>query len=183
MIWTAAILTALVVESALDVTAEMLNLRALGGEVPPEFRDVYDAERYRRSQAYTRARTRFGLVTGAVDLAALLVVWFTGGFGALDRGLRTLGLGPIATGVLYVGSLGLGAMVFHLPFRWWSTFVLEQRFGFNRTTARTFWADLAKGLALAAVLGVPLLTTVLWLFEQTGPTAWLWCWLTATVFL
>ena len=179
----AIVLGALLGNFALDVSADVLNLRALRPELPPEFRDVYDAERYRRAQEYTRARTWFELVPATAGLAVLLAFWFGGGFGALDRAVRALGLGPLPTGLLYLGALGLGATVLRLPFRWWSTFVVEERFGFNKTTPRTFWADVAKGLVLSAVLGGALLTAVLWLFARTGTTAWLWCWLVATLFV
>src|SRR5439155_530551 len=134
---------------------------ALAGELPAEFRDVYDALRYRRAQEYTRARARFGLVTSTVGLAVLLAFWFAGGFGWLDRSLRPLGLGPIGTGLLYLGALGLAWFVLGVPFRWWSTFVIDARFGFNRTAPKTFWTDLLKGILLAAVLGGPLVAAVL----------------------
>jgi len=97
--------------------------------------------------------------------------------------VRGLGLGPVATGLVFLALLGLARALVALPFDWWSTFVIEERFGFNQTTARTFWADRAKGLLLAAVLGGPLLAAVLGLFERAGTHAWLWCWLTGALFL
>jgi len=179
----AIVLTALLFEFALGVVADALNLRALDPEVPAEFRDVYDADRYRRVQAYTRARARFGLVTSAVDLGLLLAFWFMGGFALLDDSLRRLGLGPIGTGLLYLGALGVGRLIVALPFRWWSTFVIEERFGFNRTAPGIFWMDLLKGTVLAVLLGGPLLAAILGLFERTGSQAWLWCWLASGVYV
>ncbi|HZP42749.1 MAG TPA: M48 family metallopeptidase [Candidatus Binatia bacterium] len=173
-VYGAIVLAALLGKFALDATADVLNLRALRPEAPPEFRDVYDPARYRRAQEYTRARARFGFVPATVGLAALLAFWFAGGFGALDRVVRALGWGPIPSGLAYLGALGLGAALLRLPFRWWSTFVIEARFGFNTTTPRTFWADVAKGAALSAVLGGGLLAVVLWVFERAGRSAWLW---------
>ena len=177
------IVAALGLEFGLDLLADVLNLRALSPTLPPEFRHVYDPERYRRSQAYTRARTRFGIVTTAVNLALVLAFWLGGGFDRLDQALRALGLGSIATGLLFVGALGLARIAVNLPFRWWSTFVVEERFGFNRTTPATFWADLGKGLILAALLGGPLLVAILWLLERAGSRAWLWCWLASAMFV
>ncbi|HYC21721.1 MAG TPA: M48 family metallopeptidase [Candidatus Bathyarchaeia archaeon] len=182
-LWAAAIVAALLVELGLRLVADWLNLRALDSGVPVEFRDVYDPERYRRTQAYTRARTHFGIVTSVIDLAVLLAFWFAGGFGLLDRTLRALGLGPIATGLLFFAALGLGQQLVHLPARWWSTFVIEERFGFNRTSRRTFWADLARGALLAMVVGAPLLAAILWLFARAGAHAWLYCFLASTLFL
>jgi len=182
-VYGAIVLAALLLEFALGTGADVLNLRALAHELPAEFRDVYDVARYQRAQAYTRARARFGLVTSTVGLAVLLAFWFAGGFGWLDRSLRPLGLGPIGTGLLYLGALGLAWFVVGVPFRWWSTFVIEARFGFNRTAPKTFWTDLLKGILLAALLGGPLVAAVLWLFERTGSHAWLWCWLASAAYV
>jgi STE24 endopeptidase len=177
------VLGALLVDFALELTADVLNLRALDPALPAEVRHVYDAERYRRAQEYTRARTRFGLVTRTLDLGILLVFWLGGGFGWLDAAVRGLGLGWLATGLVFLACLALARLLLALPFRWWSTFVVEERFGFNKTTARTFWADLVKGIVLAALLGGPLVALVLWLFAAAGPHAWLWCWLASALYL
>ena len=177
------ILAALLVEYALNLAADLLNLRALRPEAPEEFSDVYDAERYRRSQEYTRVRTRFGLVPTTLQLGALLGFWLLGGFQLLDTGLRALALPPIVTGLLFIGAIGLAGSVFSLPFRWYATFVIEERFGFNKTTPRTFALDLLKGLVLAVALGGPLLAVILWFFEVAGPRAWLWCWLVSVAFM
>lgn len=181
--YAAVILLALLGRWALHVAADALNARALSGELPPALRCVYDAERYRRSQEYTRARLRFGIVPETASLVGLLAFWLAGGFARLDDAVRALGLGAVPSGLLYLGTLGLAATVARLPFRWWSTFVIEERFGFNRTTPRTFWTDLVKGLALGAVLGGALLTAVLWLFDALGPSAWLWCWAASALFV
>jgi STE24 endopeptidase len=171
------ILAVLLVDWALGLAADVLNLRAMRREPPEGLRHLYDAAAYRRSQDYQKARTRLGLVASSISLAALLLFWFLGGFGALDRWLTGFELGFLPTGLLYVAILGLGATVISLPFSLWGTFLIEERFGFNRTTPRTFALDLVKGLALAVVLGGPLLAAVLYLFSWLGPAAWLWAWL------
>jgi STE24 endopeptidase len=181
--WSIFILAGLLADFALGAMADLLNLRALSPGVPAELRGVYDPERYRRAIEYTRVRTRFGLVTAAVDLGLVLALWLSGGFGWLDRSTRGLGLGAVATGLVFLGTLALGRMVIATPLGWWSTFVIEERFGFNRMTARTFWADRAKGLLLTVVLGGPLLAAVLWLFVAAGPRAWLWAWLAGSLWV
>ncbi len=182
-LWAAVILAALLLDFAVERLADVLNLGHLGRPLPPEFRDLYDADRYRRAQRYTRARTRFGMLVATVDLAALLAFWFARGFDRLDQTVRALGFGVIATGLVFVGALGAARLVLALPFSWWSTFVIEERFGFNRTTPRTFWTDVVKGGLLALVLGGPLLAAVLWLFAAAGARAWLWCWLASALYL
>ncbi len=142
------VLLALLGELVLSVVTSLLNIRAMSPTVPDEFRPTYDDKTYQRSQAYTRARTRFGLLHDAVSLTALLLFWRLGGFGWLDRLCRGAGLGPVPTGLLFIGALVVGSTALGLPFRIYSTFVIEERFGFNRTTGRTFVLDRMKGLAV-----------------------------------
>ena len=170
------ILVVLLGEYALSVVTSTLNLRALSPDVPGEFQGVFDGETYARSQAYTRATTRFGLLRSTLNLALVLAVWQQGGFEWVDRLVRSAGYGPVATGLLFMGTLGLATTVLGLPFRLYRTFVLESRFGFNRTTVATFVADFFKGLVLTIVLGGTLMTGILFFFEWAGSLAWLWCW-------
>jgi len=174
--YTIIVLAALLLQHGLRVLSDLLSLRTRTPVPPPEFRDVFDGDRYPRSQAYTRARTRFAIVASTVQLVALLVFWFAGGFGWLDRSTRALGFGPVATGLAFLAGLGIARTLVGLPFAIWSTFVIEQRFGFNRTSPATFVTDRLKGLLLAVALGGPLLAAILWLFEIAGPSAWAWGW-------
>ncbi len=182
-VYALVILATLFANFCLTLTADLLNLKALSGKLPEEFADVYDAEIYRKSQDYTRVLTRFGFVTGTLDLAVLVVFWFAGGFELLDAWVRGLGFGSIVTGILYMGLLVVGRGILSIPFAVYSTFVIEERFGFNRTTARVFVLDLLKTLVLLAVLGTPILAAVLFFFERAGAAAWLYCWAVTTAFL
>ena len=177
------VLVALASEYILSIVTSLLNIQAMNPRVPHEFRSVYDEDTYRQSQVYTRARTRFGLVQSTLSLTVLLFFWQIGGFEWLDRVARELAAGPVATGLVFVGTLVAGSTALGLPFRIYSTFVIEERFGFNRTTAATFTLDLVKGLLLGGLLGATLLSIVLFLFELTGSWAWLWCWGATTIFL
>jgi STE24 endopeptidase len=177
------ILVALLGEYALSVLSSALNLRSLSPTVPPEFADVFAADRYARSQEYTRSHTRFGLVRSSVSLGVVLTVWQLGGFDWLDQGVRGFGYGPIRTGLLYLGSIGLGSLLLGLPFRLYGTFVIEAQYGFNRMTLATFVADFLKSIVLSIVLGGALMTGVLFFFQWTGALAWFWCWIAATLFL
>jgi STE24 endopeptidase len=176
------ILIALLANFVLALIADWLNLRALDPLLPSEFAGVYDTEKYASSQEYTRVGTRFGFVTGTFDLALLLIFWQVGGFNSLDQLVRGWGLGVVATGLVFTGILLLAKTLISLPFSIYSTFVIEERFGFNRTSPATFIADLGKGIMLTIVLGGPLLAAVLWFFATTGNLAWLWCWGAVTLF-
>jgi len=177
------ILAAVLLDYLLGLLADILNLRALRLEPPASLKDVYTQETYGKSQKYIRENTLFGLLSGAFNLALLLIFWFAGGFNWFDFIVRSWGFASIANGILYTGILALGYGLLTLPFDIYGTFVIEQRYGFNRTTWRTFIADRLKGLMLAAVLGLPLLAGILALFELAGPFAWLYCWAAVTLYL
>ena len=171
-----AIAILLVLLNALELLASVLNIRALSSSLPEEFRGIYDENDYRRSQEYAAASARFGWVTLVFDLAVLLAFWAAGGFEWVDERWRQVGWGPVWTGVGYLGTLMGARALLDLPFSLYGTFVIEERFGFNRTTVRTFFADRLKGLGLSIVLGAPLLAGVLFFFETGGENAWLSAW-------
>ncbi|MDO8567915.1 MAG: M48 family metallopeptidase [Dehalococcoidales bacterium] len=175
------VLFALIIDFALESVANILNLKALRLEMPPRLRDVYKPEEYRRSQEYARTATRFHFVTSTFNLVILLAFWFSGGFNYLDVVVRGWGFNPIINGLIYIGILLLAYSLLTLPFSIYATFVIEQRFGFNRTTPRTFITDRLKGLALSVLLGGPLLAGVLALFQYAGNFAWLYCWIAVTL--
>lgn len=181
-IYAVIILMALVVSYALEIASGLLTLRSLKNVPPKELQDVFDPALYAKSQEYTRERLRFGFVRSTVDLALILIFWFAGGFNFLDLKLRELGWSELLTGVAYIAALGLGMTLLSLPFKIYSTFVIEEKFGFNKTTWGVFVADLLKSLALSIILGVPLLMAVLWFFEVAGANAWLYAWGTITLF-
>ena len=160
----------------IKLVAELLNLKASAAGLPAEFRGLFDEDSYRKSRDYLRATTIFSLFSAAFDLLVLLAFWFLGGFNLLDQFLRGYGFNPVFSGVLYIGSLLLMQSVVDLPFTLYRTFVIEEKFGFNKTTPAVFVADIFKTLFLATLLGTPVLLAVLWFFEATGPIGWLLAW-------
>jgi STE24 endopeptidase len=133
-------------------------------------------------QKYTRVNTRFSFVTSTFNIIVLLVFWFSGGFNWLDQLVRGPGWSSIPTGMAYIGLLMLGQSLLSLPFSIYDTFVIEARFGFNRTSVKTFVLDLLKGLGLAVVLGAPLLAGVLAFFIHAGAWAWFYTWLVTVLY-
>src|SRR5699024_6445870 len=132
------ILVTLAVDFIFNLTADYYNLQSLDQRLPREFKEVYDNETYSKSQRYTKARTKFGILSSAFNLLLLLVFWFAGGFSWLDEIVRSWELGTIWTGLTYIGLLILAKSVLSLPFSLYSTFVIVERFGFNKTTPKTF---------------------------------------------
>ena len=176
------ILCALCGTFLIKLLADMLNLRAAGVSLPEEFRDVYDQEAYEEAQRYLHQSTVLSLVTATFDLIVLLVFWFAGGFNYLDLLVRDFGFGVLVTGILYIGILLLLQGVISLPFGIYQTFVLEEKFGFNKTTPLTFLTDKLKAVFLGLLLGIPVLAGLLWFFENTGALAWILAWVAVTLF-
>jgi STE24 endopeptidase len=170
------ILIAILLEFSVNLIVNILNLRALKLEIPPNLQGIYKPEGYRNSQQYTRSVTRFNFFTSSFRLALLFSFWFGGGFNFLDQVIRSWGLAPIASGLIFIGILLLGYSLITLPFSIYATFVIEERFGFNRTNPLTFAKDRIKGLVLTIILGASLLAIVLALFGYAGSYAWLYCW-------
>jgi len=182
----AIVLVAIFVDLALRGLADFLNLRMLRDELPETFRGLYDADRYRKSQEYLRylrVNTRFEWVTSTFNILVFLVFWFGKGFPLLDQWVRSLNQGAVLTGLIYIGVLALFKSFLSLPFSIYSTFVIEQRFGFNKTTCPTFVMDLVKTLIISILLGVPLLSGILAFFEYAGADAWWYCWIAITLFM
>jgi STE24 endopeptidase len=171
------VLIALAVDYLLGIIADWLNLRALRTDVPELLRGLYSPEDYRRSQEYTRTATRFGFFSSTVMLAVVLAFWFAGGFNAVDTVVRGWGFPLVVTGFFYTGMIMAARSLVQLPFSVYHTFVIEQKFGFNRTTPALFIVDMLKGLGLAVVLGAPLLVIVISLFQYGGQLAWVYVWI------
>lgn len=179
--YAAIILFTLLVAQLIEWITDYLNIRAIREKLPEEFADTYDENVYRRSQEYLRVNTRFGAWASMIDLAILLAFWFSGGFAWLDDRVRSMGLGAIPSGLIFIGILLAARSLLALPFSIYRTFYIEARFGFNKTTPKVFITDRMKGLLLGLAIGGPILTGVLWFFEATGSMAWLYCWAAVTV--
>ena len=177
------IIAILVLRYLLDLAVDLLNLRSIKEELPDEFEGWYDGEKYLKSQRYLRATTSFGIISDSFSTAVTIAFVLAGGFNLFDRAARSLAGGnhEIIAGLIFIGLLSAASMLISLPFSIYSTFVIEERYGFNRTTPKTFVLDLLKGIMLAVILGGPILALVLWFFQATGSYAWLWCWIAVTV--
>jgi STE24 endopeptidase len=170
------ILAVMLADFALGLIVRALNARAATPQVPPEFADVYDAERYARAQDYLQVNSRFATVADLISTPLMVGFLMLGGFGWVDGLIADLGFGPIGTGLLFCGLLALASSLLGLPFSIYRTFVIEERFGFNKTTRKTFILDRVKGLVLGGLIGGGLLALVIWLFSTWGPSAWWVVW-------
>lgn len=169
-------------DALLQWTANRLNVRHIKPDLPPEFQGWYDADKYRKAQDYLNVTTRFEQVQLLFTTSVMMVFLVAGGFGWIDMFARSWDHGLIPTGLIFTGTLMLISMAISLPFQIYDTFVIEEKFGFNRTTARTFITDLLKSLLLTILLGGPLFAGVLWFFSEAGNWGWVIAWVMIVTF-
>lgn len=136
---------------------------------------------YVKSKRYLKTNIKFGLTKGIIDLAILLTIILTGVLNILDLAVRSLGFGPIITGILFFGVIGIIFFVIGIPFSIYKTFWIEKKYGFNKTTKKTFLFDLLKSLAGWALIGAVGLAIILTFFQKAGNLAWLYCWIALTL--
>jgi STE24 endopeptidase len=151
--------------------------------VPGPFADAVSGEEHRKAADYTIAKVRFARISTVVDAALTLLLTVGGGIAAVDGLWRETLLSEPWLGVAVIGTVALIIQLVNLPLSLSRTFGLEARFGFNRTTPALFLADLGKGVALAVLLGGPLLIAVLLLMERAGRWWWVWAWLVWLAFM
>ncbi len=157
----------------LERILDSLNLKHILPELPKELSGIFDPEEYQKSQLYKRDNTRFSFFTSTVSLVVMLPVFFLGGFGWLDKVVEGITENYIVHVLLFFGILALASDILTTPFSVYNTFVLEERYGFNRTKVRTFILDKVKAWILVAVIGGGLLALITWVYMLTGQWFWL----------
>ncbi|MBI4412638.1 MAG: M48 family metallopeptidase [Deltaproteobacteria bacterium] len=157
------------------VLLNIAHTKKHAGEIPSFYRDKIEPDRYAKSIAYTIDKARIGLVVSFIAIPILWAAIFSGFFDSLDLRLSSLiPAGSLTRSTAYCAVVGLIGIILKIPVSLYSNFVLEAKYGFNKMTAKTFAADFFKELFLSALLGIPLLYLIFWLYAQTGPVWWLW---------
>jgi len=162
---------------------EYINLGAQRKDIPDEITSFYDKEKYLKSLDYHRQQTYFSFITSAFSLCLSLFMLLWGGFGWLDGVLRNYIATPIPLALAFFGILAVASDLITLPFQWYSVFVIEEKYGFNKTTLNTFITDKLKGYLLGAVIGGLLISALIYLIEKMGPDFWIWFALIAAAFI
>ncbi|MEM9680307.1 MAG: M48 family metallopeptidase, partial [Bacteroidota bacterium] len=161
---------------------DALNAKHFSDTIPEELNDVYDEAEYKKSQEYKRTNYRFGIWTSLFSLVLTLVFLFLDGFEYVDTLARGYSDNPIIIALLFFGIVMLGSDIISTPFSYYKTFVIEERFGFNKTTKNTFWLDKLKGLVMMAILGGGILALIVWFYQLTSEQFWLYAWGIVTLF-
>lgn len=150
--------------------------------VPTAFKDKITLEEHQKAADYTLAKGGFGRIELMIGFVILLVWTLGGGLEWLDQAWRSVGWGPLMTGTAVILSMTLIGGFIDIPASLYRTFVLEEKFGFNKTDLKTFVTDLLKGTVLGLAIGVPLILFILWLMESAGSYWWIYAWVGLTAF-
>ena len=157
-----------------------LNVKSSIKPIPDLLSGIYDQDKYQKQQSYFRANTRFGLLTSTVSFLVIILMIVFGGFGWLDGIVQRWTANPILVSLVFFGILFLTNDIISTPFEIYDIFVIEERFGFNKTTPKTFILDKLKGYALTAVLGGGIIALVMWFYQLNPQYFWLIAWACVT---
>ncbi|WP_299534962.1 M48 family metallopeptidase [Ulvibacterium sp.] len=176
------IITILIVQYLVETVLDYLNARKYGDPVPVELENLFDAEEYQKSQAYKKTNYSFGLLSSTFSLLLTLGFLTLGGFEWIDSIARSITNNSIFQALLFFGIILMGSDLITTPFSYYQTFVIEEKFGFNKTTKSTFVFDKLKGWLLMSVLGGAVLAVVIWFFQWAGTGFWIYAWAVIAIF-
>lgn len=160
----------------------ILNIRNSKTDLPQILQDRYDQDRYTKSQLYLRENGRFGFIVSSLGFLAVMLLFILGGFTWVNSLVMSVTDSPVVSALLFFGILGLASDLGSTPFALWSTFVIEKKYGFNKTTAKTFILDKLKSWLLILLIGAPLLAFLIWIYTQTGNWFWFLAWVVLSLF-
>ena len=172
----------LIANFILDKVVDHLNAKHFNQTIPEEIKDVYDLEEYKKSQAYKKANYKFGVITSSFSLILTLLFLVFDGFEFIDTLARSYSQNNIVIALIFFGIIMLASDILGTPFSWYQTFVIEERFGFNKTTKKTFILDKIKGWLMMVVIGGGIMALIIWFYELSGKYFWLYAWGLITVF-
>ena len=174
-LFLAIIVGTIIFEYVLSFISRQLNLKSLTSSLPEEFVGFYDEEKYAKSQNYTRTNSSFGRISSTFNFILILAVIFFGLFDTLDQYARSFGYSPLITGLIFFGIITIIQDILSTPFNLYSTFVIEEEYGFNKSTPKIYVMDKLKSYLLLLLLGIPLISAILYFFESLE-NAWLYSW-------
>ncbi|MBN1253370.1 MAG: M48 family metallopeptidase [Bacteroidales bacterium] len=176
------IIAIIIFEFIFSRTLDKLNSSWRNKKLPLELEDIYDAEKYLKSQEYGSVNSKFALFSSSFQLILILIMLFLGGFAYFDNIAAQYSENPVIISLLFFGILFLLSDILNIPFDIYSTFVIEEKFGFNKTTVKTFILDKIKSLLLTILIGGLILAIIVWFYYETTDMFWIYAWILISVF-
>ena len=176
------IIAILIIDFIIDHIIDYLNYKSFNDPIPEELNDVYDEKEYYRSQNYKKDNYKFSVISSTFSFVVTLAFFFLKGFAWTDEFARSFSDNEIVVGLIFFGVIMLANEIISIPFNYYSTFVIEEKYGFNKMSKKLFFTDKLKGLALSALIGGIILSLIIWFYQQTGDQFWIYTWILITVF-
>ncbi|HET8803865.1 MAG TPA: M48 family metallopeptidase [Aequorivita sp.] len=176
------IIAVLIASFVIDQILDFLNAKHYNDPLPEELQDVFGEAEYKKSQRYKKESYKFGMVTSVISLLTTLLFFFLDGFAFVDNLARSISNNEIIIALVFFGIIMIASDILSTPFSYYSTFVIEEKYGFNKTTRKTFFLDKLKGWLMGAILGGIILGAIIWFYQSTGKNFWLFAWGIITVF-
>lgn len=176
------IISILIVDFIFDKVLDRFNAKHFNDPVPDELIDVYDEKEYLKSQQYKKTNYKFSTLTSGISIIATLAFFFLDGFEHVDNIARQLSDNNIIIALIFFGIIMFASDILSTPFSYYHTFVIEEEFGFNKTTKKTFFTDKIKGWVMSVILGGGILALIIWFYQITGKHFWLYAWGFVAVF-
>ena len=166
----------------IDKILDALNAKHYNDQLPEELQDVYDEDEYKKSQRYKATNYRFGILTSTFSFVLTLAFFFLDGFAFVDQLARQITDHNILVTLIFFGIIMIGSDILTTPFSYYKTFVIEEQFGFNKTTKKTFILDKIKGWLMTIIVGGIILGIITWFYHTTKDLFWIYAWILVSVF-
>ncbi|NOQ26191.1 MAG: M48 family metalloprotease [Bacteroidales bacterium] len=173
----------LIFDYALDQFLDYLNATKRSLTLPSELKGIYDEEKYKKSQDYGKVNHKFSILTSSFSLLLILVFLYFSGFAIIDNLARSYTSNIILISLIFFGIIMFASDILQTPFNLYDTFVIEEKFGFNKTTVKTFILDKIKEWFIAVIIGGGLLALIIWFYDAVGEYFWVYAWIAISFFM
>ncbi len=172
----------IIISFIVDKIIDHLNAKHYNDEIPDVLNDVYNEEEYKKSQTYKKTNYKFSVLNSLFSIVITLAFFLFGGFEYVDSIARGISDNQIIIALIFFGIIMIGSNIISTPFSYYHTFVIEEKFGFNKTTKKLFVIDKIKGLLMITIVGGGILALIVWFYQLTGKNFWLYAWGAVAIF-
>jgi len=176
------IIAIIIIDFIIDKYIYFLNAKHFNDPIPDDLSDVYNKEEYYKSQAYKKENYKFSLITSSFSILLTLAFFIFKGFAWVDGIARSYSDNDIIITLIFFGIIMLGSDIITTPFSFYQNFVIEEKYGFNKSTKKLFFIDKLKGWGLSILIGGGILAVIVWFYQKTGDLFWLYTWILIGVF-
>ncbi len=176
------IISILIIDFIIDKIIDSLNAKHFDDNIPEELNDVYNKEEYTKSQAYKKENYKFSLITSGFTILLTLAFFIFKGFAWIDQIARSYTDNEILITLIFFGIIMLASDIISTPLSYYQNFVIEEKYGFNKSSKKLFFTDKLKGWFLSILIGGGILALIVWFYQKTGDNFWIYTWLFIAVF-